>query len=90
MRSEPTLILEGVRLVAILLGFIGITLSEEDQAALAAGAGVLVVVISAVLAWFNRSRVFSPVTTQKLVNRAAATGDTDISVLPTGDADAQG
>ena len=84
MRTEPTFIIEMVRLAAILAGAFGLVITADEQAALVAGVTGVIALVSVALAIWNRLKVFSPATTQKLVDRAAATGDTDIGSPPTG------
>jgi mannitol-specific phosphotransferase system IIBC component len=71
MRSEPTAIIEVVRVIALLLTFAGVTINAEEQAALAAGIAAIGVIVSIGLAIWNRLRVFSPKTVEGLVEKAA-------------------
>ena len=84
MKAEPTLIIELVRLFAFFLGLMGIVITPDEEKILVAGIGGLVALVSLGLAVWNRSKVFSPATTQKVADRAAATGNTDIGEPPTG------
>lgn len=45
------------------------------------------IALVAVLGLFSRQNVYNPVTTQKIANRAAATGNTDIGEPPSGKPD---
>jgi hypothetical protein len=85
VKSEPIAILELVRLIAVVAGAIGIVVTPDEQAVLAAGITGAIAAISIIIAVVQRMSVFSPKTTQKLVNRAAATQNTDIGDPPSGD-----
>ena len=74
MKTEPTAIIEIIRAVALLASFAGVAITVEEQTAIAAGITAGGLAISAVLAIWNRLKVFSPKTTQKLVDQAAETG----------------
>lgn len=75
MKTEPTAILEVVRLLAILLGMFGIVqITPEEEVLIAGGIGSLIALVSIGIAIKNRMSVFSPKTTQALVKRAAVTG----------------
>ena len=62
----------------------GILLSADQQQHILALAPLAFMIVSALLAWFNRSKVFAPDTTQALVIRAANTGNVDIGKPPDG------
>ena len=85
MKTEPTLILEAVRLVAILLGTAGIAITAEEQAVIASGIGALVALVSVAIAIKNRLSVFSPRTTEVLVRRASITGVPYVGDPPKGE-----
>ncbi len=84
MKTEPTAILEVIRLVAILAGSLGIVITAEEQTVMAGGIGALVALVSVGLAIKNRLSVFSPKTTKVLVDRAAATGIAYVGDPPKG------
>ena len=84
MKTEPTLIIEAVRILAILAGSFGIAITAEEQAALVAGIGGLAALVSVGLAIYNRLKVFSPKTTETLVRRAASTGVPYVGDPPSG------
>ena len=85
MKKEPTLIIELVRLAAILAGTFGLAITAEEQAAIAAGLGALAALVSVGLAIWNRRSVFSPATTEAIAQRAAVTGDPSVGNPPKGE-----
>lgn len=84
MKSEPTLLVEAVRLVAFVAATFGIAINAEDQAAAVVGLGALFAFGSVVLAWWNRRKVYAPATVQKIANAAAASGRAIIGTPPKG------
>ena len=84
MKTEPTSIIELVRAIALILSFFGVVITLEDQAVIAAGIAAFALLASAGLAWWNRNRVFSPATTERLVQRAATTGIPVVGDPPAG------
>lgn len=84
MQSQPTLIVEAIRAFIILASAFGVALTADQQAAIILAAGATLALISAGLAWYNRSKVYSIATTQKVATRAAITGSDDIGVPPGG------
>ncbi len=86
MKSEPTLIIEAIRAVLILLTTFGVALTSYQQSAIILAAGALIAVASAGLAWWNRNRVFAPATVEKIAEQAAATGVAAVGDPPAGPA----
>ena len=84
MQTQPTLMIEAVRTLLILLTSFGIAINDQQQGAIIAFAGVLAALVSAGLAWYNRSKVYAPATVQKIATQAAATGVPDIGKPPEG------
>lgn len=82
MKTEPTAIVEVIRLVAIVAGLFGVVITAEEQAAIVGGIGAAIVAASAILAIWNRRSVFSQKTTEKLVVQAAATGNVPAELKP--------
>jgi len=74
MRTEPTLIIEAVRILAVLAGMAGLVITADEQAALVAGIGAVIGLVSVILAIVNRSRVFSPRAAETLVSQAVVAG----------------
>ena len=86
MKSEPTLIIEAIRAVLILLTTFGVAITLEQQAAIIGAAGALLAVASLGLAYLNRKSVFAPETVKKIAENAAATGDPVVGDPPAGSA----
>lgn len=84
MNTQPTLIVETLRAFLILLTTFGVAINAEQQGALILFAGAMVALVSAALAFYNRSKVYAPASVQKVADRAAATGVADIGVPPDG------
>ena len=84
MKTEPTLLIEVVRIAAILAGTFGVAITAEEQAVIVAGLGGLFSLISLGLAIWNRSRVFSPKTTERIAAEAAVTGNPHVGNPPKG------
>lgn len=74
MKSEATALIEIIRVVALVAGFFGVVISVEEQAAIAGAIAGVVLAVSALLAIYNRHRVYSQATTERLVSEAAARG----------------
>lgn len=70
MNSEATAIIEAVRAIMLLAATFGFALNPDQQAAIIAAAGAIIIALSAVLAWLNRSKVFSAATTQAIADAA--------------------
>lgn len=76
--KEPAVIAGAVRVILHAFVLAGILALD---APLLAGISLA---IEVVLTLFVRQNVYNPVTTQKIANRAAATGNTDIGDPPAG------
>ena len=85
MKSEPTVIIEAVRALLIVVATFGIAINASQQSAIVVAVGAFAALVSAGLAWFNRNKVYSPATVQAKVNEAAATGNTNIGNPPRGE-----
>jgi len=70
MQSEPTAIVEAVRIVAILAATFGIAISDEDQGALVLAIGAIVSLVSIGLAWYNRRKVYAKATVERIATAA--------------------
>ena len=70
MRSEPTLIIEAIRLAALVAGVFGFTVTVEDQTAIAAGIVGITGLVSVLLAVWNRRRVYSRATVEQMLGAA--------------------
>lgn len=84
MQTQPTLIIEAIRALLILLAAFGVVVTGDQQVAIIGAGTALVLLGSATLAWWNRSRVFAPKTVEKIAERAAATGDPAVGSPPAG------
>jgi len=84
MKTEPTVIVEAVRTLLLLATSFGLLLSQEQKDAILAAIPAVFAVVSIGLAWYNRSKVYAPVTVQKIADAAAATGVPDIGTPPAG------
>ncbi len=74
MKSEPTVIIEAVRAVLILLASFGVLLTTEQQSAILLAIPALFLAGSWALAWWNRQKVYSPATVEKIAAESAAAG----------------
>lgn len=70
MKSEPTLLVEVVRLFALLATTFGVALNAEDQAAIVLIIGGVISVGSLALAFLNRHKVYAPASVQKIADAA--------------------
>jgi type IV secretory pathway TrbD component len=85
MKTEPTLLIEAVRLLAILAGTFGVAVNAEEQAAIVAGLGGLIGLVSVGLAIYNRLKVFSPKTVDQIATDAYVAGVVGAPNPPVGD-----
>lgn len=85
MKSEPIAIAEIIRALVLVGGMFGVAINVEEEAGLVVAATGVVGGVSIALSILARLKVFSAKTTQKIANRAARTGNTDIGEPPTGD-----
>jgi uncharacterized membrane protein len=84
VKTEATGIIELVRSGALLLSFAGVIVTAEERTVIAAGITGLALAVSAGLAVWNRLKVFSKATTERLVQRAAQTGVPAVGEPPKG------
>lgn len=84
--TNPTIVVEIVRAIVIIAGTFGIAINAGVETQLVAIGGAVLVIVSAALAWYNRSKVYAPASVQKIANNAAATQSTDIGTPPSGNA----
>lgn len=91
MQSEATAIIEAVRAALILAATFGIAINAEQQAAIVVIVGAGFTLVSALLAYLNRQKVYAVDTTQQIANDAAsgarpfdADGNVDIGTPPSG------
>ena len=78
MNSEPIRYLEAVRAVALLLSFVGITVTDDEAQIIAAGIGAAALAVSAILSVIARSHVFSRRTVE---THYAPTDDHGVALL---------
>lgn len=74
MKSEPTLILEALRLIAYAAGLFGVIITVQEQAVISAGIIAAIGAVSVALSIINRLRVFAPDTVLAIATEAATTG----------------
>jgi hypothetical protein len=70
VNTQPTLIIEMVRFIAFAAATFGIAINAADQATLVVILGASFAIGSAILAFINRSKVFSQASAQRIANAA--------------------
>jgi hypothetical protein len=84
MKSEPTVIIEAIRAILILLAAFGFVITQDQQLAIIGAATALFLLASWALAWWNRQSVYAQDTVQRIASRSASTGVPMVGPPPEG------